>query len=653
MSTDLQRSLAMFRFNFWAKPFFTPPPGTGGMDAAPHFVPNPLTSPALMVLASSAAAEGHDVQRLQAAQQQQQHSPHHPSYPGRGMDKDLPPPPPPPFSTAAFMYRPGDPFSAPLYSPLSFVRPELDRRLALMNPGMRPGAFRPLTPSGSAAGGDVDVPQSGYHSAFSPASAAPSSAKKSKPEQSSSGSSSSAAVIGASSTSASSSASTSSANDHLHPHHLHGAQFPDHGQQHDERPPSLCYRGDSEDGQAFSPSQHGGGVKEERPSSLCSSQGYETVSEAMSDSGDAYERGTPDSEGRSLRKQRKRASHDGQTPCCPVCGLTLRAGELEAHLMLEIDKLDRLSRGGRKSRDTTPQGRKSLPSPGGSRRGKDSPPPEVASRSRYDSFMRIRCNRQSRLNARRGQRKRRPGEEGVKETMCPICNERLTGATEELNAHVEMCLKQRTGVDEEEPVDVEGEFEEYEWAGQTRVRATSMLEGGFSGSGFQTSKKGSDEDAELNVDGDDTEEYGKPQFSERDMVPLGSNGDSPGTSGSAQTFPSENSFASRTDTVNSDGAGCSSSSTAYEIDLPNSDDSGHATSALLSALRLKLQDLQAEKAEKQKCLICMEPYKTPLTSIQCWHVHCENCWMRTLGAKKLCPQCNMITSPSDLRRIYL
>ncbi|GFN98520.1 RING finger protein 220b [Plakobranchus ocellatus] len=81
--------------------------------------------------------------------------------------------------------------------------------------------------------------------------------------------------------------------------------------------------------------------------------------------------------------------------------------------------------------------------------------------------------------------------------------------------------------------------------------------------------------------------------------------------------------------------------------------STQSTPALISALRLKLQDLEAEKAQKQKCLICMEPYKTPLTSIQCWHVHCENCWMRTLGAKKLCPQCNMITSPTDLRRIYL
>jgi hypothetical protein len=43
----------------------------------------------------------------------------------------------------------------------------------------------------------------------------------------------------------------------------------------------------------------------------------------------------------------------------------------------------------------------------------------------------------------------------------------------------------------------------------------------------------------------------------------------------------------------------------------------------------------------------------PLASINCWHVHCEECWLKTLSVKKLCPQCNVITSPSDLRKIYL
>lgn len=36
--------------------------------------------------------------------------------------------------------------------------------------------------------------------------------------------------------------------------------------------------------------------------------------------------------------------------------------------------------------------------------------------------------------------------------------------------------------EEDENVDVEGDceqYEEYTWAGQTRIRATSMLEGGF------------------------------------------------------------------------------------------------------------------------------------------------------------------------------
>ena len=230
MSTDLQRSLAMFRFNFWPKPFFTSAPGPGGMDN-PSFVPNPLTSPALMVLAST--AEGHEAPRL----------PVFPGHPGN-MDKDLPPPPP--FSTAGFMYRPGDPFSSPLYSP--FVRPGLDRRLAMMNPGVRPGAFRPL-------GAGIDGGESSYHSAFSPA-------KKIKTDEGS-GSSSISETSGS-----------------------HSA-------------PDGAYREDcdrSEGGQ--SPP----GVKEERPSSL-SSAGYDTISEPLSDSGDAYERGTPDSEGRSLRSK--------------------------------------------------------------------------------------------------------------------------------------------------------------------------------------------------------------------------------------------------------------------------------------------------------------------------------------------------------------
>lgn len=80
------------------------------------------------------------------------------------------------------------------------------------------------------------------------------------------------------------------------------------------------------------------------------------------------------------------------------------------------------------------------------------------------------------------------------EPACPVCSERLSGSPEELNQHVERCLNKQNpehrhhhGHGDEEEVDVEGDaetFEEYEWAGQRRVRASSMLLGGFAGESF-------------------------------------------------------------------------------------------------------------------------------------------------------------------------
>merc|ERR1719468_501045 len=58
---------------------------------------------------------------------------------------------------------------------------------------------------------------------------------------------------------------------------------------------------------------------------------------------------------------------------------------------------------------------------------------------------------------------------------------------------------------------------------------------------------------------------------------------------------------------------------------------------------------ESDNRETSRCLICMESYSNALISVNCWHVHCKHCWMQSLGAKKLCPQCKVITSPKDLR----
>lgn len=75
---------------------------------------------------------------------------------------------------------------------------------------------------------------------------------------------------------------------------------------------------------------------------------------------------------------------------------------------------------------------------------------------------------------------------------------------------------------------------------------------------------------------------------------------------------------------------------------------------IIEALKLRLREYEQQHTNnKSKCLICMDEFRIPVVSICCWHVHCEECWLRTLGTRKLCPQCNMITSPTDLRRIYM
>ena len=213
----------MFRFNFWPKPFLSPPaahqPFPQGMENT-SFLPNPLGSPALMVLAST--AENHEGARMTG-----------PRF--TGPDKEGQP-----FSTTSFtMYRPGEHFGPPLYAPVPpFVRPALDRSgrsgVGLLNPVPSGSAFRPVPTESSE----------NYHSAFSPA-------KRLKPED---------------------------------------LALKKHRDPNSEQTEDISEADEWKDKD-----------KEDRPSSI-SSVNYDTNSETHSETGD-HDRGTPDSEGRSLRSK--------------------------------------------------------------------------------------------------------------------------------------------------------------------------------------------------------------------------------------------------------------------------------------------------------------------------------------------------------------
>ncbi|XP_032386520.1 E3 ubiquitin-protein ligase RNF220a isoform X10 [Etheostoma spectabile] len=377
-------------------------------------------------------------------------------------------------------------------------------------------------------------------------------------------------------------------------------------------------------------------------------------------------------EDRIERCKKKMSLYDSQAPICPICQVLLRPGELQEHMETEIERLAAIcfsKNTSTKDGAATPGTPKSMLLSVHIKREGESPvvsplSSEDAHHSdRYQTFLRVRANRQTRLNARIGKMKRRKPEEGG----------------------------QREGaLGDDDSADMDGEngrgFEEYEWAGQKRIRATALLEGGFRGTGFATcsiKESAADSDADLDVDGDDTLEYGKAQYTEADIIPCSGAGEDQGEAREREALrgavlnggmpsnritPEFSKWASDEMPSTSNGEssktdpGTPSSSTSSscaprtcknsEIEKVTEEES---TATTMEALKARIRELERQilRGDRYKCLICMDSYTMPLTSIQCWHVHCEECWLRTLGNKKLCPQCNTITSPGDLRRVYL
>lgn len=246
----------------------------------------------------------------------------------------------------------------------------------------------------------------------------------------------------------------------------------------------------------------------------------------------------------------------------------------------------------------------------------------------------------------------------IEDRACPICSKLIT---EDLQLHVELCLKkQENSSDESDEIDV---GESYSWCGQTRVRATTLIEGNLSALGIGTCVKSNeiDEDTEVNIDGDDdTQIYGASQYSERDIILLNKDDQSSSRLRDLVIGGAASTSNSREENNQNVANSVSPSSTPPpEKNLPDMDSAklssepDNSSNQVIESLKARIREYENFIKNKPKCLICLDDFKKPVVSICCWHVHCEECWLYTLGCRKLCPQCNMITSASDLRRIYL
>ncbi|KAI8989557.1 hypothetical protein BDB01DRAFT_842206 [Pilobolus umbonatus] len=250
---------------------------------------------------------------------------------------------------------------------------------------------------------------------------------------------------------------------------------------------------------------------------------------------------------------------------------------------------------------------------------------------------------------------------------CFICNEQLYGDLEAINLHIDNCLSNPSPTHNEPATTImptvstssppSDDWQEYEWAGHRRVRATAMMEGGYGGAGFATTSKKEEEEGEeedLDVEDDDAAQYGESQYTERDIVVDmdDENEDESAlremvSGGSIRTAISDRERDEFEEAVSI--AGWNQHLNNESTNIKSKEDHSRL---IIDSLKARIHELELNRSAHQ-CLICLEPYKTPVTSIICWHVHCEQCWLQTLGSKKLCPQCQKITTPSDLRRVYL
>lgn len=369
---------------------------------------------------------------------------------------------------------------------------------------------------------------------------------------------------------------------------------------------------------------------------------------------------------------------------CPSCDTKIKRSQVADHCQVEMERL--------RSRDvsgtapttatattTTTQSQTGLGEGGGGQR------------KPWSVYQRVQRNRQARQRQRTRKRPTPPPPANpnpipapaiapapAEQTRsCPVCNVNFPQA--QIHEHANECLRlngqngeQRQSSDDD---DESEEYEEYEWAGQKRIRVSTLVQGGYRALNvgqtikYANGQQGNDDEDDVNVDEDDTHIYGPTQYGEADVIPLSNEDNENGTASeadltmyvrsliSSNETPKNHSSETERTTEELDATASvepsTSASTSRGSRSTRSTNNNNNQQQIIESLKARLRLYEKQAQSKFKCLICIDDYKNPAISVSCWHVHCEQCWLQTLGARKLCPQCNSITTPKDLRRIYL
>ncbi|KAL4076220.1 hypothetical protein J3A83DRAFT_4357334 [Scleroderma citrinum] len=278
---------------------------------------------------------------------------------------------------------------------------------------------------------------------------------------------------------------------------------------------------------------------------------------------------------------------------------------------------------------------------------------------------------------------------------CPVCGRNVRGDRDVVEAHVDMCLAHEsrraeieresaampgTQGSEDTEVDIDGDLVIGDGGGdkaeQGSVRTRVIMAASLRGTGIHVRTQTQDTEDDIDVDGMDDAIFGDAQFGEADVVGLTDDNDGDpkdididGKKGERSNHDrhgqnagaSEGSFWQSRAPLNSRLGNMlvapPKTSTDMISDTENDkldlailaarESGNHLT--LIAALEMKIKSIPLAPT----CRICLSPYVDATVSTGCWHTCCALCWLRCLGATKLCPMCLRITSASELRRVYL
>lgn len=257
-------------------------------------------------------------------------------------------------------------------------------------------------------------------------------------------------------------------------------------------------------------------------------------------------------------------------------------------------------------------------------------------------------------------------------TSCPVCAQVVRGDRDVVEAHVDACLAHESARLEQERLQDEEEDLHIGGGGgsiRTRIITSASLRG--TGIHIRTSNSLDIED-EVDIDGEDEAVFGEAQFGEADVLALPSSDrdvhpenedidvDIDGHPGTAQEQQTLRHLVVEGKVLMKRAGSIENIIQPVEIDQLDLDiitaRSRNDPSTLILALENKLKALESNAGSTSShnlCRICLSQYTEPTVSTGCWHTCCRECWLRCLGATKLCPMCQRITSAAELRRVYM